>query len=280
MLDEIAGSESSLIFVNIMTGITAFFLAIILFAIVNSVDVAEGVFLEIKKLSFSQISIVIFLVFIGFFIHGIRYMFFNFYRAIYKQDNERGYQPLYSKFIFYAFRDGTTIEEIFTENRKKDKSDVFDWIKNSDAPAFDIWVYAQKINNRHASANVYRFYYHSEVFQCLDTLFLFMAIVSVIIKIYCQFVGMLNLESTIRLIIFMITMFMFHRICKGTGKAFIRRFFLEIAVGIKDCPDIVIPPPKPVEEKKQKSKPCNEEQRKLQATIVLFAILLALICFV
>ena len=65
MLDEIAGSESSLIFVNIMTGITAFFLAMILFAIVNSVDVAEGVFLEIKKLSFSQISIVIFLVFIG-----------------------------------------------------------------------------------------------------------------------------------------------------------------------------------------------------------------------
>lgn len=267
MIEKMRNVENSLIFVNFMTGLTTLILGLALFLILK-IDTVNGKLLIANiNFSFFEIFIVIAFVFVGFFIYGIRYLFFEWYRVklypkIKKRQNkinkkrerkglplhphinkEEGHTPL-TWFIKYAFRNGTTVEECIAAKKKASQGDntIFDWIKTSDAPSFDMWRYANYINNRHLDSNIYRFYYHSEIFQCLDTLFLFMTLVSFVPLIYLISSG--KIDNPIRLVCligFIVFTFLFHRISKGTGKACIRRFFLEIAVGLTDCNDIHLP---------------------------------------
>ena len=266
MLENIKQTENSLIFVNFMTGMTAALLAILLFVILE-IDISTT---DMIKLSFNLSGIEIFLivafVFVGFFVYGIRYYFFELYRVkIFKkvkqrqdQKNEKrklnpkmkprkpgkeeGHTPL-SSFVKYAFRNGTTVEEAIVAWKKAQEGDetIFDWIRVSEKKevSFNMWKYANFINNRHSESNIYRFYYHSEIFQCLDSLFLLMFMI-----VACVFVGFLvirkdvfNIQS-IFLLVYAVLLFLFHKVSKETGKACIRRFFLEIAVGLTDCRDI------------------------------------------
>lgn len=267
MLENIKQTENSLIFVNFMTGMTAALLATLLFIILK-VDISTA---DIGKINFNFSSIDVFLivafVFIGFFVYGIRYYFFELYRVkIFKKvkyrqdkknekrklnpkmksrkpDKEEGHTPC-SWFIKYAFRNGTTVEEAIAAWKKAKEGDksIFDWIKQSQSASdvsFDMWKYANFINNRHPKANIYRFYYHSEIFQCLDSLFLLMFII-----VACVFVTFIVIQKsvfniqTIFLFAYTVLLFLFHKVSKETGKACIRRFFLEIAVGLTDCEDI------------------------------------------
>ncbi len=236
MLDEMRNSESSFIYVNFMTGLTAFFLGIILYAVVK-LDISQQInFFEFFNFSIAEYILISGIVFVGFFIHGIRYLFFDYYISLYKM----GKDTLFKRFVFYAFRNGTTIEEVLNEQRKdkkakesNSKSPVREWIQNSAKPEFDIWKYANMINNTQPKANIYRFYYHSEVFQCLDTLFLLMFIFSLLTHEFYFWSGTLPKMNALYLTLYTVAMFVFHRLCKGASKAFDSRFFLEIDVALK-----------------------------------------------
>lgn len=268
MLEDIKTTENSLIFVNFMTGITTAILIILLSVIlkINSSNI-DPFFIDLK---FSGIDILfaVISVFVGFFIYGIRYYFFELYRikifpkvkkrqnvlnekrskGLLKKERKQGKEEghnLISWLIKYAFRNGTTVEECILAKKKADEGDktIFDWIKNSSSKAvvsFDMWKYANIINNRHPNANIYRFYYHSEIFQCADTLFLFMFVFVIPFIVFSIMKnGIVNIQPVL-LIVYDVLLFLFHRISKGSAKACIRRFFLEIAVGLTDCEDIHI----------------------------------------
>ena len=112
-------------------------------------------------------------------------------------------------------------------------------MRNSQNLPIDIWRYASAVDNRHPNANVYRFYYHSEVFQCLDTLFLMMIPVSVFVLVrYILTVSPMEISKIIFLGVYIFSMFFFHFLSKGISKAFDRRFFLDIEIGLMDCPDV------------------------------------------
>lgn len=268
MLDNIKETENSLIFVDFMTGLTAAILTLILFIILKT-DVSSADALMKFDLSTIEILLVISSIFIGFFIYGIRYYFFELYHAkIFKKVKQRqnkknekrklnprmkprkpgkeeGHRP-WSAFVKYAFRNGTAVEEgIAAWKRAKEGDDtIFEWIKNSRSAkdvSFDMWRYANFINNRHPEANIYRFYYHSEIFQCLDSLFLLMFMI--VACIFATFLAIQKGEFSIQIIFLLVYAFLlllFHRVSKEAGKACIRRFFLEIAVGLTDCNDIKI----------------------------------------
>ena len=264
--------ESSLVYVNFITGLAAFLFGTIFFNTLKMDAIIEENVKFFLGLSVEDFFIVIMFVFFGFFVYGIRYLFFELYRnkifkkvkARQKKKNEKrikqgkeipkefkreeGHTP-FSWFIKYAFRNGTTVEEAIKANKRykkemkeEGKSNEFEWVGKSEYPSFDMWKYANYINNRHPEANIYRFYYHSEVFQCLDTLFLSLFIISFVKEV--QLIATLNFSSIkllLALSIYIFCMLLFHRLSKITGKACIRRFFLEIAVGLTDCNDIHLP---------------------------------------
>ena len=267
MLESIKRTESSLIFVNFMTGLTGGIFAYLPFVYLKWDKTISENIIDIDKINMLSTFSIIFAVFVGFFIYGIRYYFFELYRVkIYKEVKQRqekknkkrilnpkikprkpgkeeGHTP-YSWFIKYAFRNGTTVEEAIAAWKKAKAGDksIFDWIKNSSSVSdvsFDMWKYANFINNRHPEANIYRFYYHSEIFQCLDSLFLlmFMIVACVFVAFLVMQKGVVNIQ-TVFLLVYTILLFLFHKVSKETGKACIRRFFLEIAVGLTDCEDI------------------------------------------
>ena len=272
MLNAIKETESSLVYVNFMTGITALLLGVIFLWILKMNISAEQVFKFLPNPSVIEVALVILLVLFGFFVYGIRYFFFDLYRTkihpkVKKRQqkinerrlrkgqeipkefkHEEGHTPI-SWLVKYAFRIGTTVEEAIAANKrwksdmaKKGKTEEFDWIGTSSYPSFDMWKYANYINNRHHEANIYRFYYHSEVFQCLDTLFLTMFIVSLVKCVYMFAISAFNSTTqTIAMCGYVFFMLAFHLLSKVSGKACIRRFFLEIAVGLTDCRDIKLP---------------------------------------
>ena len=265
MLESIKKTETSLIFVNFITGLAGGIFSYIPFIFLKmDISISENILIGIKDLS---AFFIVFTFFVGFVIYGIRYYFFELYRVkIFKKVKQRqekknkkrilnpkmkprnpgkeeGHDPC-SWFIKYAFRNGTTVEEVIAAWKKAKEGDksIFDWINNSSSAAdvsFDMWKYANFINNRHPEANIYRFYYHSEIYQCLDTLFLlmfmFFACVFVVFLIIQK--SVVNIQ-TVFLLSYTLLLFLFHKLSKETGKACIRRFFLEISVGLTDCEDI------------------------------------------
>ena len=257
MLENMKNVENSLIFVNFITGLTDSILGVSFFIVlridVSTVD-SSLIPIDLSDLSVIEIFLVIVFVFIGFFVYGIRYYFFEMYRIkvfpkvkerqkiinekrkqknkiVDNKDGKEEGHTFFSRFIKYAFRNGTTVEECIAAKKKSDKGDlsVFDWIKKSDSAgiaSFNMWKYANFINNRHPNANIYRFYYHSEIYQCLDTLFLLMFLLVLPFLFIHPIVkhSILSIK-TLFLFVYDIILFVFHRISKNTGKACIRRFF-------------------------------------------------------
>ena len=90
MLENIKQTENSLIFVNFMTGMTAALLAILLFIILK-IHISTANIMKIDfNLSGIEIFLIIAFVFIGFFVYGIRYYFFELYRVkIFKKVKQR-----------------------------------------------------------------------------------------------------------------------------------------------------------------------------------------------
>lgn len=226
------GKECNFIFVSFITGFVSFIVVFILLLILksnfNENNLSNSFLFD---LDFQEIVFALLMILIGFFIHGIRYLGFDYYRKIYKKNKETNKYKIRKRILFYIFRNGTSVEECFNEKREEKTADVFDWIKNSKEPHRDIWNYSLLIHQKIPESNIYRFYFHSEVFQCLDTLFLFMAIIYFVTLFYVIFYEFVLLKI-IYIGVLVFTLIIFHRFCKAIGKSFVRRFFLEIQIGL------------------------------------------------
>lgn len=228
--------ESNFIFVAFIIGFVSLVVTLILLFILNNNFDSNEINLKfLFSLTPHQLILSLFMVSFGFFVHGIRYLGFDFYRTIYSKHKETKKYKFIKKIFFYVFRNGTTIEECLKEKRNEKNSDVFDWIKKSEAPARDIWNHSLAIHQNNTSSNIYLFYFHSEIFQCLDTLFLFSATLFPGILIY-GFFNDFCLVKQFYLTAFFLILLVFHMMCKAIGKSFIRRFFLEIQIGLNNLP--------------------------------------------
>lgn len=222
-------------FVNFITGITTVivvFFTSTLMEYGGSVSLKD-IFNEMSNTTILDVMIYIVSFIIGFFVHGIRYWGFDYYRRLYNKNksNNKQRKSLFMRIIFYLFRNGTIIEECLDEKRDPNRS--FDWIRNSDNPAADVWNYARKISLNSPEADVYQFYYHSEVFQCFDTAFFILSFVTLCLGIWKIVINFNNLEVMhFSVLIFSLFMFLLHRLCKRTSKSFARRFFLEIQINL------------------------------------------------
>lgn len=233
MIERISSLENSFSFISFTTGLMALVSAIISFAVIK-----YGINIPIENFPsiFSGINVLeitgfIAVFFIGFIIHGIRYLGFDYYRRIYNAKNRK--KTLYTRLLFYMFRNGTVIEECLNENKKT--SGTFEWILNStkEKIVLDVWNYAKEISIKNPQDDIYKFYYYSEIFQCFDTVFLFSSVSTFILgTIYCIIKH--NFLSAHFIMIFLLSLvfFLFHFLSKKTGKSFARRFFLEIQIGL------------------------------------------------
>ena len=233
MIERISSLENSFSFISFTSGLMALISAVISFVVIK-----YGIKIPIESFStiFSGINILeitgfIAAFFIGFIIHGIRYLGFDYYRRIYNAKKPK--KTLYTKLLFYMFRNGTVIEECFNENKKT--TGTFEWILNStkEKIALDVWNYAKEISIKYPQDDIYKFYYYSEIFQCFDTVFLFSSFSTFVLgTTYCIIKH--NLLSAHFIMIFLLSLvfFLFHFLSKKTGKSFARRFFLEIQLGL------------------------------------------------
>lgn len=243
MIEKLNNVGSGFGFVNLVTGITTVivvFFAFILMKYGASISLSE-IIKEVSDISFFDLMVYVVSFLIGFFVHGMRYLGFDYYRRLYeKRKQEKNEQqkikkqkrPVFMRILFYLFRNGTIIEECIYE--KKYCSDrTFDWIRNSDKPAVDVWNYARKISLESPKADIYQFYYHSEVFQCFDTVFFMLSFVAFCFGAWG--IGMNYKSLEIRhfaVLIFSLFLFLLHWLCKKTSKSFARRFFLEIQINL------------------------------------------------
>ena len=233
MIERISSLENSFSFISFTTGLMALVSAIISFAVIK-----YGINIPIENFTsiFSSINILeitgfVAAFFIGFVIYGIRYLGFDYYRRIY--NTKKSKKTLYTRLLFYMFRNGTVIEECLNENKKT--SGTFEWILNSTKEKIflDVWNYANEISIKNPQGNIYKFYYYSEIFQCFDTVFLFSSVSTFGLgTTYCIIKH--NFLSAHFIMIFLLSLvfFLFHFLSKKTGKSFARRFFLEIQLGL------------------------------------------------
>ena len=233
MIERISSLENSFSFISFTTGLMALVSAIISFAVIK-----YGINIPIENFTsiFSSINILeitgfVAAFFIGFVIYGIRYLGFDYYRRIY--NTKKSKKTLYTRLLFYMFRNGTVIEECLNENKKT--SGTFEWILNStkEKIVLDVWNYANEISIKNPQGNIYKFYYYSEIFQCFDTVFLFSSVSTFVLgTTYCIIKH--NFLSAHFIMIFLLSLvfFLFHFLSKKTGKSFARRFFLEIQLGL------------------------------------------------
>ena len=165
MIERISSLENSFSFISFTTGLMALVSAIISFAVIK-----YGINIPIENFTsiFSSINILeitgfVAAFFIGFVIYGIRYLGFDYYRRIY--NTKKSKKTLYTRLLFYMFRNGTVIEECLNENKKT--SGTFEWILNSTKEKIflDVWNYANEISIKNPQGNIYKFYYYSEIFQ-------------------------------------------------------------------------------------------------------------------
>lgn len=240
MIERISSLENSFSFISFTTGLMALVSAIISFAVIK-----YGINIPIENFTsiFSSINILeitgfVAAFFIGFVVYGIRYLGFDYYRRIYNSKNRK--KTLYTKLLFYMFRNGTVIEECLKEHRfiedcKKNNQQTcsYKWIETSDNVALDIWNYAKEISIKYPQDDIYKFYYYSEIFQCFDTVFLFSSVSTFVLgTTYCIIKHNLLTVHFIMIFLLSLIFFLFHFLSKKTGKSFARRFFLEIQLGL------------------------------------------------
>lgn len=235
-------------FVNFITGITTVivvFFAFILMKYGISASLKE-IFKEIPNTTFFDFIVYLVSFLIGFFVHGMRYLGFDYYRRLYnkhkqkanneqqktkKQKTQKQKKSVFMRMLFYLFRNGTVIEECLYEKRNPNTS--FEWIRNSDNPAVDVWNYARKISLESPQADIYQFYYHSEVFQCFDTVFFMLSFVTFCLGLLGIGINYKCLESRhLSVLVFSLILLFLHWLCKKTSKSFARRFFLEIQTNL------------------------------------------------
>ncbi|MBP3367348.1 MAG: hypothetical protein J6K96_10240 [Treponema sp.] len=243
MVEKINNVGSGFGFVNLVTGITTVivvFFAFILMKYGASISLSE-IIKEVSDISFFDLIIYVVSFVIGFFVHGMRYLGFDYYRRLYNKNKQKEKdeqrkikkqkKSLFMRILFYLFRNGTIIEECLNEKRCPEKT--FDWIRNSDKPAVDVWNYARKISLESPKADIYQFYYHSEVFQCFDTVFFMLSFVAFCFGAWGIGMNYKNLESRhFSVLVFSLILFFLHWLCKKTSKSFARRFFLEIQTNL------------------------------------------------
>lgn len=109
MFDKISTFENSLSFVSVFSGLMALFSAFISFIAINyGINISlENFAVVFSNITFLQVILFISTFFIGFIIHGIRYLGFDYYRRIRNSKNYK--KTLYTRFLFYMFRNGTVI---------------------------------------------------------------------------------------------------------------------------------------------------------------------------
>lgn len=263
MFDKLNNMGRGFTFISFLTGITTVIVAFFVFALMKyGVSISlKDLFEKISKTSFFELLFYIAVFTIGFFIHGIRYWGFDCYRRLYeeyKQEQEdkkdqkckknqagKGQQKKMSWFMkimlylpkrtmFYMFRKGTVIEECLNEKRHSDTT--YNWIRISNKPEADVWNHAKKISLEFPQVDVYQFYYHSEAFQCFDTVFFIYFFVTFCIGMFGIFSFVVTCEyidrKYLQMLVFSLVLFLIHLICKGASRAFARRFFLEIQVDL------------------------------------------------
>jgi hypothetical protein len=212
----------------------------IVFAIVSVgsfVIIYGGTLFQLDSLiaNLSLLGVVSFV--IGFFIQGIRYLGFKYYIKLWKKSKEKNHLGILQRIIFYLFRKGTVVEECMYV--KKNDSERYPWIQGSQQPVKDMWLYANKIRKIAPEENVYRFYYWSEIFQCLDTTFVLLGIVFFICFIIntwlYTFMGMYFQITILQIIISGISALsslVFHRVSKGCSSVYADRFLFAIDKGV------------------------------------------------
>jgi hypothetical protein len=221
-----------------------------------------GIFLDFSLMAIAFI--------IGFFIQGIRYLGFNYYLALWqkaqpKRRAGKKYPSIKQRIIFYAFRNGTVVEEcldsvmvkydnpneneILKTNKLHKKildkkyRPTYDWIQKSGKNAAkDMWIYATKINKVAPQDDVYRFYNWSEVFQCLDTTFLLFStiiIVLIIINVLYRLLIFGFCSHTVSLIIMLAVCILLHLLSKSCAKMYARRFLYQIEKSLKSYKKLI-----------------------------------------
>ena len=82
-------------------------------------------------------------------------------------------------------------------------------------------------------SDIYQFYYHSEVFQCFDTVFFILSFAAFCLGLLGIGMNHNNFENRyLYVLIFSLFLFLLHWLCKKTSKSFARRFFLEIQINL------------------------------------------------
>lgn len=236
MFDKINSFENSLSFVSIFSGLMALLSAFISFVAINyGINISfEKFSIIFSNITFLQAILFVLTFFIGFIIHGIRYLGFDYYHRIRNSKNYK--KNLYTRFLFYMFRNGTVIEECLNEKRnlkENTKLTSYKWIDESNNVVLDVWNHAKEIFVKYPQVDIYKFYYYSECFQCFDTIFMFASILTFVLGTAdCIIKDSILTKHFIMIVGLSFTFFIFHIFSKKTGKSFARRFFLEIQLGL------------------------------------------------
>jgi hypothetical protein len=174
---------------------------------------------------------------IGFFIQGIRYLGFRYYIKLWKKSRGKKRRGIWQGIICYLFRKGTVVEEcMYTKENDPGK---YPWLQGSLQPSKDMWLYANKIRKIAPEENVYRFYYWSEIFQCLDTTFVFLGIIFficfIVNTLVYKFMGKYFQITIFQIIIpgiFALLSFVFHKVSKACSSVYADRFLFAVDKGI------------------------------------------------
>lgn len=245
----------------LISGVIIIIFTVLVFSIYSEklLGIAEGI-KDIFTFLFVNISFLVVAYILGFIIQGIRYLGFNYYMYIYEKAQPgrlagKKYPGIYQRIIFYLFRNGTAVEECLDNLKAKyDNPDFrgnklakkiqkkrfrpnYDWIQKSGKRApKDMWIFANRINKTAPQDNVFRFYNWSEVFQCLDTTFLFFLLISIIviianvsINIFCE---KYNFNIVLPIILAPVSLLL-HFLSKSCSKMYARRFLFDIDNSLK-----------------------------------------------
>lgn len=184
-LENAYKTETSFLFVSLFSGVIIF-IYLLYFLSYGMITCNIVDFLPILDNKYYNTIILFIISYIfGMFIHGIRYVGFMQYKKLY----DKGIKNRWTRLLFYLFRKATTVEECYdlyrdekcsynwiVETRKKDKKR-----KQGRKAVAKMWQLAAKIDKEQ---NIYQFYFYSEIFECCNTIFLFMGITQGLMILY------------------------------------------------------------------------------------------------
>jgi hypothetical protein len=101
----------------------------------------------------------------------------------------------------------------------------YDWIKNSENPAKNLWPLAIKVSKR-VDRGVYRFLFYSECFQCFETTFIISFLAALLYNIYIVSLVSINVSLLIFNGTFLTALLVLHILSRNISMVFAKRFFL------------------------------------------------------